>query len=70
MKKKKKENFYINSFKELRANELVNGGLLTIETKKKKNRLAPHLHRFHDFPMREGTPHEQFSRKPNFTNEK
>lgn len=35
-KKKKKENFYINSFKELRANELVNGGLLTIETKKKE----------------------------------
>lgn len=36
VKKKKKENFYINSFKELRANELVNGGLLTIETKKKE----------------------------------
>lgn len=36
LKKKKKENFYINSFKELRANELVNGGLLTIETRKKK----------------------------------
>lgn len=35
-KKKKEENFYINSFKELRANELVNGGLLTVETKKKK----------------------------------
>lgn len=36
VKKKKEENFYINSFKELRANELVNGGLLTVETKKKK----------------------------------
>ena len=51
-KKKPRKIFYINSFKELRANErriLVNGGLLTVE-KEKKNRLASFLHR-----MREGT---------------